>query len=65
MSIFILLRLSANGRYDLVPPLLISRRGLIFALKDFTAVILYSLVTCNISSPHSPLVAAIYVSRSS
>ena len=36
-----------------------------FTLEYFIALIFYSLVTFNISSPHSPLVAAIYVSRSS
>ena len=36
-----------------------------FALKYFIAVILYSLVIFNISSAHSPVVAAVYASRSS
>ena len=36
-----------------------------FALKYFIAVILYTLVIFNMSSAHSPVVAAVYASRSS
>ena len=62
-------RPTTHKAFDPVPTLLIGRLCLtiIFCLKYFVAiaVILYSLVTFNIFCLHSPLVAAIYVSRSS